>query len=145
MFSSSHVTAGERGGPVPRTISVSSWPRTPWPGAAAAFVRQTGFGTSRWSSLLQNAPQLMEWDTTVTTWPSKAPLNSPAALPCVTYGNKSRPTTATPSPYREPLICAVVKCFIYTSRAGPFILHYISSYRGLAINNKVVSRGLTSG
>lgn len=55
-------------------------------------VRQTGFGSLRRSSLLQNAPQLMSWDTTVTTWPSKAPLNSPAVLPCVTYGSKCQTT-----------------------------------------------------
>lgn len=71
-----------------RTIFVSSWPRLARPTASGTFVRQTGFGTSRWSSLLQNAPQLMEWDTTVTTWPRKAPLNSPAVLPCVAYGSK---------------------------------------------------------
>lgn len=92
----------------PQTISVSSWPRLAWPGAGGAFVRQTGFGTLRWSSLLQNAPQLMDWDTTVTTWPCKAPLNSPAVLPCVTYSSKSRPTTAMSFPYLRPLICAAI-------------------------------------
>lgn len=75
--------AGEA--PSRRTISISSWPGLAWPRAGGAFVQQTGFGTLRWSSLLQNAPQLIEWDTTVTTWPSKAPLNSPAVLPCVTF------------------------------------------------------------
>lgn len=74
-------------GPRPPTVAVSSWPRRAWPGAGGTFVRQTGFGTSRWSSLLWNSPQLMEWDTTVTTWSSKAALNSPAVLPCVTHGS----------------------------------------------------------
>lgn len=75
------------------TISVASWPMLARPGAWGTFVRQTAFGTSRWSSSLQNAPQLMEWDTTVTTWPSTAPMNRPAVLPCVTYGSVGRPTT----------------------------------------------------
>ena len=98
----------ERGGLSP------SLPGQGWhgPGAGAAFVRQTGFGTSRWSSLLQNAPQLMEWDTTVTTWPSKAPLNSPAVFPCVIYGSVGRPNTAISCPYLKHLICAVV--FVFT-------------------------------
>lgn len=86
--------AGEA--PSPRTISILSWPRLAWPRAGGTFVQQTGFGTLRWSSLLQNAPQLMEWDTTVTTWPSKAPLKSPAVLPCVTYGSKSIFIFSTP-------------------------------------------------
>lgn len=106
------VTAEERGGPVPGPSP--SLPSQGWhgPGAGGTFVQQTDFGTSHWSSLLQNAPQLMEWDTTVTTWPSKAPLNSPAVLPCVTYGSEGWPTTAISSLYLKPLICVVVKYYI---------------------------------
>ncbi len=114
VFALQHVCdCGGEGRRCPHPISVSSWPRLAWPGAGGAFVRQTGFGTSRWSSLLQNAPQLMDWDTTVTTWPSKAPLNSPAVVPCVTYSTKDLPTTALSSPCLKPLICVVVKCLIF--------------------------------
>ena len=135
------------GRPRPRTISVSSRPRLAWPGAGGTFVRQTGFGTSRWSSLLQNSPRLMEWDTTVTTRPSKAPLNGPAVLPCVIYGSEGWPAPATSSLYLMPLICLVGKyfCCFYISRVGLFILFSINSYCSLTINNKVVSCGLISG
>lgn len=77
-----------------------------------AFVRQTGFGTSRWSSLLQNAPQLMEWDTTVTTWPQrKAALNRPAVFPCVTYGSKSVHVPSNPKALNMLRLCRFL--FIY--------------------------------
>ena len=56
VLSRLHVAAEEQGGPRPRTISVSSWPRLAWPGAGGTLVRQTGSGTLRRLSLLQNAP-----------------------------------------------------------------------------------------
>lgn len=57
------------------------------PEAAGAFVRQTGSGTLRRSSLLQNASQLIDWDAAVTSRSCTTPLwIAPAALPCVTFG-----------------------------------------------------------
>lgn len=65
------------------------------PGAGGAFVQQSSSGTLRWSSLLRNAPQLMEWDMTVTTWLSNALLwIALLLLPCVTRGIKDQPATA---------------------------------------------------
>lgn len=82
------------------------------------FVQQTGFGTLRWSSLLQNAPQLMERDTTVTTWPSKAPLNSPAVLPCVTYGSRYIFSTANVlNIYCDKMLCFFEGLTFYCSAA----------------------------
>lgn len=95
------------------TISVASWPMLARPGAQETFVRQTAFGTLRWSSLLQNAPQVMEWDTTVTTWTSTALMNRPAVSPCVTCGSVGRPTTVIsyPQTLKPFTIC---KCIVYT-------------------------------
>lgn len=66
------VCVERRGGR--RSLVHPSAPGRRGPEAAGAFVRQTGSGTLRWSSLLQNASQLIDWDAAVTSRPSATPL-----------------------------------------------------------------------
>lgn len=140
-----HLVCHCRGPPSHRTIFTSCWPSLAWPGAGGTSVQESSFGTLRWSSLLQKAPQLMKWDKTVKTWTSKATLSRPAVALCPLWQQELSTYILS---LQRPIICSIVfwgwtfvSLFCYFNDTSALIAASQSSVRlsPVALRDKMIA------
>lgn len=128
--------------PIPRTLWVSPWHKAgmAW-GAGGRRVRQTGFGTSRWLSLLQNAPTAYVVGRDCHNAAQQSSSKQPC---CVTLCHLWH--RAPTSHLLYPLFHLCCSEMLYFFRVGLFFYPILHQPLSKPCNRKtVVLRGLTSG
>lgn len=111
------------------------------------LLSQTGFGTSRWPSLLQKGPPAYGVGHNCHNLdPSSSCANTPAAFPCVTYGPKcihvfSNPGASNMVLLISRLLLSVV--FFFLIRLCQANAPHAASYRKAPISSEVAPCGCT--